>query len=546
MASGHKPVFIRAASGLVRTMSLKDAVLWNSMAQGIGMGTVSWTVPVMAGLLPGTDYTLAAILSIIAGVAITLTYAHFMSAMPRSGGEYVFLSRIVHPFLGFFMNWSMVCLFVLAMGISSATGASMLVSLLGIYATVPAWLWTPPGQLTLSLIIVTLGLVVTLTGMRWYIRFQTVVAAVCVIAIVAFVGEFAWIGNPTNFMNLFNNAFAPLYANTGVTPYDYVLQQAKAGGWQEFTGAPFSLSNTVAMMVVFGWAGLFTVASLSSYIAGEMKNAESSKTQVGALTGGWLVGALITIALGYQMLAVIGPNWLGAGYVTQYNPDVFRMPVAPVGFPFPLLPYLVDKNIAAIILLSVMLLGITWYLMQLIMVSRSMFAWSFDRILPTRLADVNPRLKSPLKAIVVSYLLGLVVLTGYLTGGSGFVGYYFSLMSAAGWLSYSVFVVVGLTAIVFPFAKKRLYDVMPIKSNIGPIPTLTILGLLSAIFFGAMASCYVWWSNYASVLGVWDMRTSLLIVGVYILAILVFFGSRAYWKSKGVDMEAAFKEIPPA
>ncbi len=546
MGSQAKPVFIRAASGLVRTMSLKDAVLYNSLAQGIGIGVVSFTVPVMAGVLPGTDYTLASILSIIAGLAITLTYAHFMAAMPRSGGEYVFLSRVVHPFVGFFMNWSMACLFVLAMGISSATGASMFVSLLGIYVIVPAWWLSAQGQLALSLVVVTLGLLITLAGMRWYIRFQTVVALISFLAIAIFVGVLAWIGNPTNFMNLYNRAFAPLYANVNVSPYDYVLQQAKAAGWQGFVGTPFSFINTVAMTVVFGWAGLFTVASLSSYISGEMKSAETAKTQIGALTGGWLLGALITIAMGYQMLAVIGANWLGAGYVTSGNPDVFRMPIGSLYFPIPLLPYLVDKNLGAIMVLSVMLLGITWYVMQLITVSRSMFAWSFDRILPTRLADVNSRLKTPVKALVVSYLLGLVVLTGYLVAGSGFVGYFFALLSAAGWLSYSVFTVVGITAIVFPFTKKRLYDVMPIKSSIGHIPTLSILGLVSAIMFGAMASCYLWWSNYATVLGLWDIRTTVLIICVYLAAIAVFFGSKAYWKAKGVDMEAAFKEIPPA
>lgn len=546
MASGQKPVFIRAASGLVRTMSLTDAILYNSLAQGIGIGVVAFTVPVMAGVLPGTDYTLASILSIIAGVAITLTYAHFMAAMPRSGGEYVFLSRVVHPFVGFFMNWSMAGLFVLAMGISSATGASMFVSLLGLYTTVPPWWLSPQGQLTLSLIIVTLGLVMTLSGMRWYIRFQTIVAIISFLAIAIFVGVLAWIGNPTNFMNLYNRAFAPLYANVGVSPYDYVLQQAKAGGWQEFVGSPFSFVNTVAMTVVFGWAGLFTVASFSSYVSGEMKSAETAKTQIGALTGGWLLGAIITILMGYEMIAVIGSNWLGAGYVTAANPDVFRMQVGSLYFPLPLLPYLFDKNLGAVMILSIMLLGITWYVMQLTMVSRSMFAWSFDRILPTTLADVNPRLKSPLKALVVSYLLGLVVLTGYLVAGSGFVGYFYALLSAAGWLSYSVFTFVGLTAIVFPFAKKRLYAVMPIKSSIGPIPTLSILGLLSAILFGAMASSYLWWSNYAAILGLWDIRTTVLIIGVYVAAVVVFLGSKAYWKAKGLDMEAAFKEIPPA
>lgn len=538
-----KPVFIRAASGLVRTMSLKDIILWNSLAQGIGFGTIAFTVPVMAGLLPGADYTIASILTLIAGVVITLTYAHFVAAMPRSGGEYVFLSRIVHPFVGFFMNWSMAWLFVLAMAINAIIGGSLFVSLLGVYATVPDFWWSAQGQLALGIVLSLIGLLIALSGMRWYIRFQNFAAIVSFISIALFIAAFVWIGNPHHFESLFNAAAAPYYKDISTTPYQFIIDKATEAGWRPFEGAPFSLSNTVGMMVVYGWAGLFTVATFSSYIAGEMKNAESGKRQVLGLTGGWLVGALLTIGMGYLMLAAIAPNWLGAGYFTQYDPTVFRIRVGAVGFPFPLLPYIVNREVGAFIIFGYMLLAIVWYVMDLIMISRNMFAWSFDRIFPTRIANINQRLKSPVNAILLTFAIGLVFSIVYQVG---FTNYFYALLSAAGWLVYTTFVVVGLTAIAFPFVRKRLYELMPLKSKIGPIPTLSILGLLSVIFFGAMASVYVWWSDYAAVLGVWSTETTALIAVIYIVAIVVYVGSRTYWKSKGVDLEAAAKEIPPA
>ena len=39
-----------------------------------------------------------------------LCYAEVGSAFPKSGGEYVFLSRLYHPFLGYLAGW--VSLFV--------------------------------------------------------------------------------------------------------------------------------------------------------------------------------------------------------------------------------------------------------------------------------------------------------------------------------------------------------------------------------------------------------------------------------------------------
>ena len=537
----QKTVFIRGASGLVRSMSLRDIVLYNSIAQGFGIGSIAFTVPIMLGLLPGTDYNLASLLTIVAGIAITVVYAHFMAAMPRSGGEYVFLSRIVHPFVGFFMNWSMAWLFILAFAINAIFGASLLVSLFGIFGEVPGFLWTKEGQLMVALILLIIALAITLAGMGIYIKFQLFVTALSAVSMALLVGLLVWIGNPQNFANIFNNAAAPLYTNIDTSPYNYIIEQAKAAGWQPFSSAPFNFSNTMGMLVVFGFSGVFASAAFSSYVAGEMKNAESGKVQTYGLTGGLLLNAALVIGLGYLLMAVISPDWLGAGFYTQYDPNVFRMSVGSVGFPFPLLPYITNKAVAGIIILAPVLIMITQCIMDLIMVSRCMFAWSFDRLLPTRLANIHSRLGTPVNASLVTFGIGVAFLVG-----ATYASAFYSLLSAAGWLVYTTFIVVGLTAIAFPFTKKRLYEVMPLKSQVGPIPALTLFGILSTIFFVLMASCYVWWSDYASVLGVWSTETTAIILVIYFAALLVYLASRTYWKTKGVDLAAAFKEIPPA
>jgi hypothetical protein len=87
---------------------------------------------------------------------------------------------------------------------------------------------------------------------------------------------------------------------------------------------------------------------------------------------------------------------------------------------------------------------------------------------------------------------------------------------------------------------------MPMKANIGPIPVLSILGLLAVIIFGSMASVYFWGPEYATAAGVWDINTTGILVFFYIMAILIYVVAYAYWKSKGIDLSLAFKEIPPA
>jgi amino acid transporter len=46
-------------------------------------------------------------------VLLALIFSSLTSVMPRSGGDYVFTSRILHPFLGWLESWTLVIASVL-------------------------------------------------------------------------------------------------------------------------------------------------------------------------------------------------------------------------------------------------------------------------------------------------------------------------------------------------------------------------------------------------------------------------------------------------
>lgn len=169
-----------------------------------------------------------------------------------------------------------------------------------------------------------------------------------------------------------------------------------------------------------------------------------------------------------------------------------------------------------------------------------MFAWSFDRLVPSFMADVNDTYHVPMNAILLvgvlsSLMAGLSLYTTY-------VGYAFNLTLAC----VTSFVFAGVAAAVFPYVKKarQLYDQAPpiVRKKLGGVPLITIIGAAEAIIFGFLA----YLDGTSPALSGPINPASLGLIGVmYVVPILIYFGARAYHKTKGLDIDLAFKQIPP-
>ena len=113
MAKSVSPggLFVRQASGLVRDVSMANALFFN-IAAFVGTA-VGWAV-VFYALYPewqGLGISAYAWMAILTGVAcffLGLIFSSLTTAMPRSGGDYVFTSRIISPFLGWLESWTLV------------------------------------------------------------------------------------------------------------------------------------------------------------------------------------------------------------------------------------------------------------------------------------------------------------------------------------------------------------------------------------------------------------------------------------------------------
>jgi APA family basic amino acid/polyamine antiporter len=95
-------IFARDATGLTRQIGAWDAFLGNILAMGV---SYFFVFAYFASLLfPGANLPVTVFVTLIPGIVVALLYYLFTVAMPRTGGDYVWTSRILHPSLGFMTN----------------------------------------------------------------------------------------------------------------------------------------------------------------------------------------------------------------------------------------------------------------------------------------------------------------------------------------------------------------------------------------------------------------------------------------------------------
>jgi amino acid transporter len=175
-----------------------------------------------------------------------------------------------------------------------------------------------------------------------------------------------------------------------------------------------------------------------------------------------------------------------------------------------------------------------------IITTRSMFAWSFDRLVPSFIADVSDRFHAPMKSILIVAILASIMcaLSLYTT----YVGYAFNLTLAV----VSSFVFAGVAAAVFPYSKRarRIYEQAPdiVRKKIAGIPLITIIGSLEAIIFA-----YLSYIDYTSpaLSGPINPASVGLIVVMYLVPFGIYYTAKLFNKRRGIDLDMAFTEVPP-
>lgn len=527
---GRPRVFVREATGLTKELSLVDIFIYNTNNQNIGLG-VLFILLFVPAFYPGASMLGGALVAGILALAHATTYALFAAAMPRSGGDYVYISRTLSPVLGFVSSFNWLVWLSVYIGIPAAYfgqyGLPSLFRMLAANAGEPdlmrfADFWQTPLGIFVAgtVLIVGFGAVFAL-GTKLYFRIQNITFVIATIAVVI-AGLIALITPRETFIVRFDEY---VQAVGGVANAFRVAQEAS--GYQQ--PQPFDAYQTFLSLSLPLYIVLYSITS--SIIGGEVKNAR--RAQLFGMPGSVIYCTLWILVLvaafqkmvGYEGLAAIGaadPAALGLAF----TPTFVELAGAVVYRSLPLVLFLG---------IGFLLWTYVWLPINYLASTRILLAWSFDRLMPERLAYVSPRTHTPLVAILVVGILGEICLALY-----AWKIVLASIVGIFGWIIS--FLLTAVAAIVFPYRRRADFEASPVRWRLAGIPLMSLVGALAVV---SLVICEVvfWLDPFVGL--AYFPNVQVLTVGVFVVGALLYWGARMIQARRGIRIEYAFREIPP-
>ena len=535
-ASGPAPgLFTRKSTGLVREARTTDALFYNVMWASVALAfAFYWLLYGFA--YQGSNAWVAFLIAACLGIPGAFLYAMLAQIMPRTGGDYVFNSRSLHPSIGFAGNFSYCVWLAVIYGVYTtylATyGFGAFGRMMAGFTGSASWLefgdWFSKDYalfITGTVMLLLSAGVFIVGGLTLFLRLQVGAFVLYIVGAFLLPVLVAIFQSKTGFLSNFNDYAANLGTDNAVAALG--VSAKKAG----FANTGFDTETTLKSVSVFWY--IFGFLYSSNYFAGEIRL--KKRTHMVSIPGAVAVSvvgiALLMIA--YQSLTGYGFN----GRLGFADPAAYGFTAGAPAYPEIMSIASGSWVFGAVIIAGFAVGLLIWLPQTMLLVSRSMFAWSFDRIMPARLSYVDPRTRSPVIAIAIVTLLAIgstaiYAFTTWFTAISVLLGLSLTLLiTAAG-------------GIVLPYRQKAMVENSPYGRRIAGIPVLTLVATLSLICFGLAIAVILWDPGSGASLSA-NPGKLWLALGIYALAFVIYFVSRAVRRSQGIDLSLTYRELPP-
>ncbi len=281
-----------------------------AVADMIGIGVFTSLGFQVRGIPSAFSLVMLWVVGGITALCGALSYAELAAALPRSGGEYNFLSRIYHPAVGFLAGW-------ISATVGFAAPIAVAAMAFGVYfdGVFPG---SPP--LVLGLALVWIVSFVNLSGIQHSSTFQNVSTAIKVVLITAFIVAGFAFGTPQpisfapsaqDLTYIFSAPFAislvfVMYSYSGWNAATYIINEVR----DPARSLPRSLfvATLVVMVLYVALNAVFLYTTPMEKMAGQINVAQIVGREIFGEAGGRVVAALICIGLVSAVSAMV---WIG-------------------------------------------------------------------------------------------------------------------------------------------------------------------------------------------------------------------------------------------
>jgi amino acid transporter len=456
---------------------------------------------------------------------IVVLYWHLTVVMPRAGGDYVFISRAFSGALGFVASFLLFIAVLISAGSGSywafaeagtqlsfggqVIGDSTLANLGNL---ITPWTTTSPWLLFgVGVIILGAGGLAVMLGGRFFRILVYSFFAYGLFTMIIVLGVFLAHSHTdftTAYGRMFDGGVAKVFADAASKGYSPGVSLAQLGA---------------IVPLLFVSIGPYPVMQT---VGGEIRNPKRSL--LFGIVLAELVSIFVWLGLTYVLDSVVGISFIEAWTLTVGGGAA----TVPTAFATILDP---NRVLLWIIVVGLFIGNIGWSWLSVVFVSRLFMAWSFDRILPSALAHVDDRLHTPTTAILLATMLAAIPM---------YLEYFTSFITAqvnAIFLYAVVWFLAGVSAAILPFRRKAIFEASPAKTMIGPIPVLSLFGILGAALFGYMG--YNALTNPA--IGPFALDAQLFIIGIMLLPTIIYAVSYYYNRKRGIDLRLLCTQLPP-
>jgi amino acid transporter len=518
-------VFTRASSGLVRQVRTIDIMFYGW--EQIGIAYVIFIVFAWQ-FYPGANLALSVVLATVSGIFLAMCYAFVSVIYPRSGGDYVAMSRGLTPGLAMVLTMSLAFWQIFYIGANGVFvpkyGVAPMLSTIGIQTheqwliSTGSWLSGDWGLFLGGTSVIVFFGVLQSGGLGRYFKWQrwSSYIAIASLAITVLVLILAATG-VFNFQQNFN-------ALAGHGAYAHVIAQAQAAGANLHPA--FSLKETAYFSLWPAFSLWFAVLSVS--FAGEVK--DTQRSQIIGMNAAIVTMGIAFIVLFWLYQVVFGGSFILAA--SSLPASKFPLPADPfvnlfTGIAGGSWPLTVVTNVWVVAILF--FVGGT----TLIYASRTLLAWSIDGMAPSWFSKVSPKHHTPVLniafcCVVSEVFVVLYAFTNLIHALGGFLG------------QCIPFIGLSVCAILLPYTRRADFEASSIAYRIGRIALLSIFGVLSLIGVG-----FVFWrlavdNNY----GANGTLSVYCIIAVFLIGWVWYGFFRIMQKRRGTDVNATFSEIP--